>query len=425
MMGTFFPPETYFAPQSFSLQQAGGGGGATLLIGRIGFFAVLIWLSIDFLANIAAVRSGLRRALPVVAFAAYALITAWWAADFNASFNRSARMLIIVFFACYLVHRFDVQSLLRLLTRAFGITIVCSLLAVVVMPDYAYSNLNGYRDAWRGAFIHKNSLGATMSIGALVALYSLRFRINSRLVALGVLAGCLFLLLMSRSATALVAAAATVPVLYVLENVNRARSMNMKLAGVIFGAIVLGMCTAGAYFADDLAILLGRDPTLTGRRQVWDVTSHIIGDRALFGWGHAFWGIESPMRAAVWNHLGWAAPHAHNTWLDVWLQLGGVGLSLAAVIFVAVVWRSIKSVLIGVQPVMILWPLLIANLLVRSVSETTVVEPAISGIFWLTIAYGWLARLAERPNRAPRPRVALQKREIVVPSAAGTKPAGG
>jgi O-antigen ligase len=77
---------------------------------------------------------------------------------------------------------------------------------------------------------------------------------------------------------------------------------------------------------------LGKDLTFTGRTAVWVDVWAKIGERPWLGFGYnAFWlGAESEA-ADIWRVHGWQPNHAHNGYLDLWLELGLVGVTLVLV----------------------------------------------------------------------------------------------
>ena len=69
-----------------------------------------------------------------------------------------------------------------------------------------------------------------------------------------------------------------------------------------------------------------------------------------------FWrGYEGPA-AVVWKVLNWAAPNAHNGFLDIWLGLGLLGLAVFIVFFGHLLWRAITAIHPN-SPPEALWPL--------------------------------------------------------------------
>ena len=74
----------------------------------------------------------------------------------------------------------------------------------------------------------------------------------------------------------------------------------------------------------DLASEIGRDPTFTGRTTIWNavLSTHT---NPLFGTGYdSFW--LGPRLQQVWNQTGPGINEAHNGYLDIYLNLGLVGL---------------------------------------------------------------------------------------------------
>ena len=86
---------------------------------------------------------------------------------------------------------------------------------------------------------------------------------------------------------------------------------------------------------------LGRSADATGRTQIWATVWEMITQRPVVGWGWvSYW--------APWvdpfDHLvvikGVRYLQAHNAWLDVWMQIGIIGLILFAAVCVAALWRA-------------------------------------------------------------------------------------
>jgi O-antigen ligase len=93
---------------------------------------------------------------------------------------------------------------------------------------------------------------------------------------------------------------------------------------------ILGIVTAiGAAFYRELFDLLGKSPDASGRFYIWDKVLTLIEDKPILGWGWTgYWipGIEPWEGLVVINSV--PMYQAHNAYLDVWLQLGLVGLVL-------------------------------------------------------------------------------------------------
>lgn len=81
-----------------------------------------------------------------------------------------------------------------------------------------------------------------------------------------------------------------------------------------------------------------------GRLRLWRHLSKKIQDRPWLGYGiGGFWrGMHGPS-ADIWKLEPWRPPHAHNGFIDVWLDLGAIGLSVLLLSITAAVFGSITA----------------------------------------------------------------------------------
>jgi hypothetical protein len=111
--------------------------------------------------------------------------------------------------------------------------------------------------------------------------------------------------------------------------VRSGRAVHMVVASVVTIALVAILLDVGQRMLQTL----GRDPTLTGRTQLWSVALQYAGD-PLFGTGfESFWLGERLQR--MWNIYWWHPNEAHNGYLEVFLNLGVLGVALLVVVLAA------------------------------------------------------------------------------------------
>lgn len=154
-----------------------------------------------------------------------------------------------------------------------------------------------------------------------------------------VVAGAVFAL--TRSATVVLVA---VVVLVALGFALWARRMGPdRRSGVYWaagGALVASVALL-AVFWNRLLELFGKGEDLTGRLDIWDAVLGMIAERPVAGWGWVgYWNpfVEPFDDLAV--RKGVVYLQAHNAWLDVWMQLGLIGLLAFASIVIGALWRS-------------------------------------------------------------------------------------
>ena len=400
VFGTFFPPESYFAVRSFALDATSPAAEQGPYYGRWGYAAVLGWFVLLALRMPQIVLDGLTRGGLPLLLGLVALVSAFWAPDLMGSANRSLRLMILIVFALYLVARFSDREIVAMLAAALGISVAASVFAVIVLPQYGLSALAGYDGAWSGALAHKNTLGALMSTGAVVAGFALVTGAIGRGSALVLVLACVVLTLLSRSATALIALVVAVPIGLGLAWIATLRRGEDRLvASAICALLGAALAYALSEEADALLALIGRSESFTGRDLIWGAVWSAIQERPWLGYGHTFWSYDSPLRATLWQQLGWAPPHAHSLVLDLWLQLGFLGLTAAGTIVTVSFWRGARLLYGRITPFGLLWLVLLLQMLVRGVTETTLVEPGVTGMFWLTLIHAALARQVERAKR--------------------------
>lgn len=109
--------------------------------------------------------------------------------------------------------------------------------------------------------------------------------------------------------------------------------------------------TAGATLVTSVALLIGlwdrlldlfgKSEDLTGRFDIWNAVIGLASERPWFGWGWVgYWvpWVEPFEGLAV--RKGVTYLQAHNAWLDVWLQLGIIGVIAFASIVIGALWRA-------------------------------------------------------------------------------------
>lgn len=107
----------------------------------------------------------------------------------------------------------------------------------------------------------------------------------------------------------------------------------------------LGVAVAGSVLVwiarAPLLGLLGKSDDFTGRFTIWDTVANLAVQRPVFGWG---WTSYWAPWVKPFNDLvvikGVTYLQAHNTWLDVWMQLGVIGLILFIALVGSTMWRS-------------------------------------------------------------------------------------
>lgn len=190
------------------------------------------------------------------------------------------------------------------------------------------------------------------------------------------------MLLLSRSKTSLV----IFIVLVILLPFFNALRWNSGLKVHFFMIVVIlsgGIATWFINIQEGVLTSLGRDSTLTGRLPLWSTLVDASQDRPWLGFGYnAFWlGWQGDGSSSVWSMHPWHPNHAHNAFLDLYLNLGLIGLTVFMLGFLSVCikaanWVRLTKTAEGFWPLMYMIFLLLIN-------QTESVLLSQNNILWL------------------------------------------
>jgi exopolysaccharide production protein ExoQ len=151
----------------------------------------------------------------------------------------------------------------------------------------------------------------------------------------------LLMLALTRSATVTLAVVVVVVVTLFALWARRAGPDGRLPVYLAAGASVAAAVAALVAWAPQLFTLLGKSEDLTGRFDIWRSVTELAGQRPVQGWGWvSYWApwVEPFKGLAV--RKGVVYLQAHNAWLDVWLQLGVIGLIAFGALALSTLWRS-------------------------------------------------------------------------------------
>jgi exopolysaccharide production protein ExoQ len=216
--------------------------------------------------------------------------------------------------------------------------------------EYAVDTLDG-SFTFVGAFGSKNQLGFFSSLCiyfAIVALFSMRIPIPTRIFCVAALVAAGVALAWCRSATSIASLVAGVATCLGLMLCMRFSPMvRAGVLAVAALACVLFVAVEGGF---DLVLgLMGRDATLTGRTYLWAEGLNEIFDKPFLGYGYRAWWIEGRSKAEELWELFYITSksgfHFHNLYLEATVEVGVVGLVLLVIMIVLIASRYTRSVL--------------------------------------------------------------------------------
>ena len=255
-----------------------------------------------------------------------------WSSAPNLTSTRAVAFLGTNLFGLYLASRYTIKQQVVLITQAFGIIVLLSMIFVLIFPKYGM--MGGIHvGAWRGVYNHKNGLGKWMVLStAIFFLQSIRNPKTHIWIYLGLIFSTL-LLVMSKSSSSIVNLL-VVGIVFSILKTWRWNYLVMVPATFLITLLGSGFLL---WFNSNSAMLfdsVGKDATLTGRTELWSLAFDFACRKPFFGYGYGgFW--EKPNGAAmeIWQSINWQAPNAHNGFLDLFLGLGLSGIVIIGISF--------------------------------------------------------------------------------------------
>lgn len=379
----FAPFTAGFEVGGYSMQAAAFGNPLDQIVGSA-IYAISLWL---LMREHDAVRAVFASPL-LSAFIMLTIISALWSAVPGITLRRAIGLLGTASFGAYLACRFTPHEVLKMTATAFAIVTGLSILFIVIVPSYGTAG--GMEIA--GVFGQKNELGRAM-VFAVLATWALTRDTEFRRPAWAIpaLLAALALLLLSRSAQAIVGLAAAVvviiPLLTVCARWFKKVDLRLGLALLLLMMLVAVVVSA---VAEELLALLGRDATLTDRTLIWELLIEFAQERPWLGRGYgAFWFSDvSVLFADRWGALD----HAHNGYMDLWLELGYVGVAAFVLLLLAASRAAWDAYLKRPTSARLFFPtfILVASL-VNCVGRLI---PAHNSIYWVLLCYCAMMQLS-------------------------------
>lgn len=299
----------------------------------------------------------------LLAFLALALLSTAWSAHPTETLLGTLALAATAVAGAFLGLCLTWRELVRALGDAFrwilGLSLVFELWVAIFLRQPLLPNFVEYGDEnipmafyWSRALLFhggpiegivasRNLLGMIALLAVIVFAVQLATQKVRRLSGTGWLVFAGIMLVLTRSATIiLVAVLVAAAVLFVLwaRRADPGRRLPIyATAAAVLVAAVIALISAWNWLLE----LFGKSEDVTGRFDIWKAVSELASERPWFGWGWVgYWPpwVEPFDDLAV--RKGVTYLQAHNAWLDVWMQLGIVGLFVFGALVLSTLWRS-------------------------------------------------------------------------------------
>ena len=325
-------------------EMAAGPSDSTLSRAQnIGIFILTMALAFTRLKSVAlaATRYQVFIWLPV-----FAIVSALWSDDPAKSIYLGVFLLGNAIFAFYISERFQPYDWMLLIRFVGFFAIFGSIALCIFFPQYGI-DLKQSETNWQGIWTHKNSCAIVTCYLLAPALFLRSYTLRDKFAnGTYILAG-IFLIAMSQSRTGWIVFLCLLLTKGSIELISRfAGRERYTMALLVASAAFIGII-ALVFVMPVVLEAIGKDPTMTGRTQIWALVMVSIAQRPWIGYGYkAFWNGFQGAGASISFALGNLVANAQSGFLDTWLEIGIFGLLLTLYPFFSAFrasWRLILA----------------------------------------------------------------------------------
>lgn len=291
---------------------------------------------------------------PLFLLLGYALLSCLWSQEPIVSLRRWIRLVLeIIVIVAAISERDRLMAVTKLLERYAVFALPLSIVLIKYFPDMAVRwDSTGNSAMWTGVTLHKNSLGVGLAASILYFVWKWVVRRDFTRWKTDLLLCFLACYIMFNpeakgSSTSILSLIPAVAVVLLLGwRRHRPTSIRPFFYLTILAVLILNL-GAKALFGGGLLELVtqlsGRDMTFTGRTYIWQAVREEAGKNPIFGTGYgAFW-IGSRLDRLHARYLVNDIYQAHNGFLEIYANLGIIGLLLLIMFLITSFDRAIRS----------------------------------------------------------------------------------
>lgn len=286
------------------------------------------------------VRQFLHANLPLLLFFTYCIVSIAWSDFPTVAIKRMVKAIgDVVMVLVVLTDPYPLEALKRLFARLSYILLPFSVLLILFYPSLGtYFDVQANVLYYNGVTTQKNSLGQTCMVCGLGLLWMLLEALQTRglprrKLRIAIYATMLLtaagLILRADSMTSFSTLALASAVMILITQRWVGASVGL-LHVVVWGAV--GFAVSSIFLDATVLHSLGRNATLTGRTDIWRAVL-ALHTNPLIGTGYESFWLGDRLQF-VWDATDVGILQAHNGYLEIYINLGWIGVGLLGTLIV-------------------------------------------------------------------------------------------
>ena len=313
-------------------QKLGAGGGN--IINQIVYTSIFLLSLVSLFFRRLDAIAIIKREKLLTIFLAWCLISIVWSYSPIDTAKRFFRTLTVFMVTLsFLVHTTSTKEILKFIKPVLYLYVFLSVVACIVIPgakDQTFHTWRGFEDQKNGLgsvavmciilsyFIYKVETGRAKFIAGIAVLFSLALLFGARsgtaIASFLIIAFCGSLLSIDELFKPLGLGRSASIIVYLF-------AITMVVAFILIYPQIIAVVTEG----------IGKDPTFTGRTDIWTTMLISISHHPFLGTGYqAFWSVSPPSQYLqhVYQLFIWLPNESHNGYIDITNEVGLIGLGL-------------------------------------------------------------------------------------------------
>ncbi len=283
-----------------------------------------------------------------------AIFSISWSSVPHIAFRKVIALIGATLFGIYLGSAYSFEEQLGIYAWTYGIAVFFSFIFALALPQYGIMNTDAIVGAWQGIFPHKNGLGECM-FTSFLTFYFLAYLNKKRQLFFWLFCFLsIALTYLAESATAFVS------VLFISATAQGLQRLSLKskqsvLVILLFLISVIVLLFLFLLNFNTFLAVNDKDVTLSGRTLLWDTLGTFIQEKPWLGYGYgSFFSGEAREANLLWQVHDWFPVHSHNGYIQLWINLGLIGVLIFTLGYVSCLFNSLFKYLVSKEPKM-LW----------------------------------------------------------------------
>jgi len=283
----------------------------------------------------------------------------------------------------------DGYSKILLYIKIFTYTfIILNLVSVLIIPEARDPQFL----SWRGLTGHKNQLGQVSLIFFLfcIIFWNSSDTAKDRKIAILFALLSIVLLVGTKSSTSLIGLFVvflflSLELLNIIFNRLNIKNFISTITIIVFVSVFYILVFFNTLNINIITDVFGKDSTLTGRTELWDVVLNNASTHFLTGGGlGAFWVPANLEMIGLYDEFVWLPNEAHNGYVDLLNDSGLIGLLLFLLVLINYFYYCSK---LGNSKY---WIILMIVIMILNLTETTFIVPGSPVTFSFIFAYWFI-----------------------------------